>query len=84
MGTAPTAAEIAWSMAGDTDVKVQDCMVLIGYLAERVQHLEMGLDAPLQDMSLPSEMTGFACIPRRDEAVRRALERVIDAMKGEG
>lgn len=71
------AQAMANSAAESTGIRVQDCFVLIGWLAERVEYLE-NFVATYEHFGvpeMPSAMRGFACLPRRDEAVRAALAK---------
>lgn len=75
--TGPTAGEMAYGAAQDNAIDVQDCLVIIGWLAERVARLELspGLSHdPLPE--LPSAMQGFACLPRRSDAVKAAIAKL--------
>ena len=72
----PSAGDYANSAAQATALTVQDAFVLIGWLSDRVAYLEnqfnIGSGDPIPE--LPSQMHGFACYPKRERAVKDALE----------
>jgi hypothetical protein len=74
----PTTADFAASDARAARLSTQDCMVLIGWLAERVGQLERLVQPEdyYRLPELPSRMNGFACCPRREEAVREAMGKL--------
>ena len=74
----PTAADFAWSDAQAAQLSVSDCMVIIGWLGQRVSELERRSAIPQPPLpELPSRMTGFGCIPRREDAVKAAKSALV-------
>ena len=73
----PTTADFAASDARAAQLSTQDCLVLIGWLSDRVAQLEaLTQEYRIPMPRLPSAMSGFACLPKRDEAVSSALKRM--------
>jgi len=64
-------------------LRADDAIVLIGWLSERLRACEELL-AVQSDYApiLPSRIHGFACIPKRSEAVADAMKRVSEVGVG--
>lgn len=74
MGENDIGRAMAESAAAGTAIDVQDAMVLIGWLHQRIVALEGLLaEIPPPAPDRPSRMHGFACIPRRQSAISAAL-----------
>ena len=73
----PSTGDFAYSMAQDHATQLQDAMILIGWLCERVADLEeqVGI-APEERPTLASQINGFGCIPNRDKAVQEAMRKM--------
>ncbi len=74
----PSSGDYALSASYENATTLQDCFVLIGFLAERIQNLEelVHPDRLVQLPKLPSKIHGFNCINLRQDAVREALAKV--------
>ena len=77
MGAAPSSGDYALSQSDHLAVQVKDCMILIGWLSDRVMRLgeQFGMLAePLPELA--PQMHGFACYPRRNAAVLEARKQI--------
>lgn len=74
----PSTGDFAYSMAQDHATQLQDAMILIGWLCERVSELEDQVGVLHENRpTLASQIKGFGCIPNRDKAVQEAMGKML-------
>lgn len=74
----PSTADYAYANTQHNILSLQDAMVLIGWLSQRVHWLEAAsgtVPPPLPPM--PSTFNGFACVPKREQLVRDARHSIF-------
>lgn len=75
----PSSGDFAWSAANGAQMGVDDCTVLIGWLAQRVTELEALVHPEHRHAlpTLPSQMRGFGCSVRAGEATKQAKQNIV-------